>query len=153
MVEPDFPIRYSFLDQNFQRLLNTYTRLQTIIFIFAIISILIATMGLLALTAYIAEKRTKEIGIRKVLGASLANLTNLLTKDFIQLVLLAILIASPIAWYVLNKWLGNFAYRISISWWMMAGACLIALLVAWITVSFQAIKAAITNPVKSLRTE
>ena len=112
-----------------------------------------ACLGLFGLSAFSAEQRTREIGIRKVLGASVTNVAALLSKDFIKLVLIAIVIASPLAWYAMNKWLEGFAYKITISWWMFLIAGLVAVLIALVTVSFQAIKAAVANPVKSLRTE
>lgn len=152
-IEPDFPIRYSFLDDNFQQLFLSYVRLQKIITFFAIIAILISVMGLFALTAFFTKQRTKEIGIRKVLGATVAHLAALISKEFIYLVLLSVLIITPIAWWAMNKWLQTFVYRINISWWMFAIAAFLVLFIALITVSFQAIKAAIANPVKSLRTE
>jgi putative ABC transport system permease protein len=124
-----------------------------VISIFATLAIIIACIGLFGLSIYTAKQRTKEIGIRKVLGASVTGVVRLLSKDFIKLVGIAILIASPIAWWASNKWLQDFAYRINISWWVFASAGVIALLIAMFTVSFQAIKAAIANPVKSLRTE
>jgi putative ABC transport system permease protein len=110
-------------------------------------------MGLFGLAAFTIEQRTKEIGIRKVLGASISSINGLLSKDFLKLVLLSIFIASPIAWYVMHNWLQGFAYRISIQWWMFAGAGLLAVIVAVITISYHAIKAAIVNPVDSLRSE
>ena len=121
--------------------------------LFAVIAICIACLGLFGLSMYATRQRTKEIGIRKVLGASLTGVTALLSKDFLQLVFLAILIAFPIAWLLMNKWLEDFAYRITISWWMFVVAGTVTVLIAVITVSFQAIKAAVANPVKSLRTE
>jgi putative ABC transport system permease protein len=121
--------------------------------LFAVIAICIACLGLFGLSMYATRQRTKEIGIRKVLGASVTGVTALLSKDFLQLVFLAILIAFPIAWLLMNKWLEDFAYRITISWWMFVVAGIVTVLIALITVSFQAIKAAVTNPVKSLRTE
>jgi putative ABC transport system permease protein len=120
---------------------------------FAILAITIACLGLFALSAFMAEQRSKEIGIRKVLGASVQGITSLLSMDFVKLVLLAIVIASPIAWWGMNKWLQDFAYRIDISWWMFAAAGLVAILIALITVSFQSVKAALANPIKSLRSE
>ena len=116
-------------------------------------AILISCLGLFGLTAFSAEQRKKEIGVRKVLGASVQGLVQLLSRDFLKLVALAIVIATPVAWWTMNKWLQEFAYRTTISWWMFALAGLIAIMIALITVSFQAIKAAIANPVKSLRTE
>ncbi len=152
-IEPDFPIRYSFLDDNFQQLFLSYLRLQKIITFFAIIAILISVMGLFALTAFFTKQRTKEIGIRKVLGATVAHLAALISKEFIYLVLLSVLIITPIAWWAMNKWLQTFIYRINISWWIFGIAAFLVLFIALVTVSFQAIKAAIANPVKSLRTE
>jgi putative ABC transport system permease protein len=108
---------------------------------------------LFGLVSFIAEQRTKEIGIRKILGATITNIATLLSKDFIKLVMLAIFIASPIAWWAANKWLEAFVYRISISWWMFAAAGMAAIFIALITVSVQSVKAALANPVKSLRTE
>jgi len=116
-------------------------------------AILISCLGLFGLAAFSAEQRRKEIGVRKVLGASVFNLTTMLSGDFLKLVAVAILIATPVAWWAMDKWLQAFSYRINISWWMFALAGLVAVLIALITVSFQSIKAAIANPVKSLRTE
>jgi putative ABC transport system permease protein len=110
-------------------------------------------MGLFGLATYASEQRVKEIGIRKVLGASVANITEMLSRDFLKLILIASLIAFPIAWYAMHKWLQNFAFRIDIQWWVFLVAALLAILIAIITISFQAIKAAVANPVKSLRTE
>jgi len=124
-----------------------------VISIFATLAIIIACVGLFGLSIYTAKQRTKEIGIRKVLGASVAGVVGLLSKGFIKLVGIAILIASPIAWWAVNKWLQDFAYRVNIGWWIFASAGVIALLIAMLTVSFQAVRAAIANPVKSLRTE
>ncbi len=152
-VEPDFPMRYSFLDDNFQKLFVAYIRLQNIINFFAAAAIFISVMGLFALTAFLTGQRTKEIGIRKVLGAGLGDLTSLLSKDFIRLVVLAVIIAVPLAWWASNKWLESFAYRINISWWMFGVAALIVIAIAIVTISIQTIKAAVANPVKSLRTE
>lgn len=152
-IEPDFPIRYSFLDDNFQKLFVAYIRLQKIISFFAAAAIFISVMGLFALTAFLTSQRTKEIGIRKVLGAGFGDLASLLSKDFIRLVVLAVVISLPLAWLAADKWLQNFAYRINISWWMFMIAALIVIAIAIITISLQTIKAAIANPVKSLRTE
>jgi putative ABC transport system permease protein len=120
---------------------------------FSILAILIACLGLFGLVTYAAEQRTKEIGIRKVLGATVSNIVAMLSKDFLKLVMIAALIAFPVAWWAMNKWLQNFAYRINISWWIFIMAGVVALLIALITVSLKAIKAAIANPVKNLRTE
>jgi putative ABC transport system permease protein len=116
-------------------------------------AIFIACLGLFGLAAFIAEKRTKEIGVRKVLGASVPSIVTLLSKDFLKLVLIAILIASPLAWYAMNRWLADFAYKIDIEWWVFAGAGLLAVGIALLTVSFQSVKAALMNPVNSLRSE
>ncbi|MCR8559398.1 ABC transporter permease [Mucilaginibacter sp. BJC16-A38] len=150
---PNQPIRYTFLDEEFANMYADVTRTGKIFTSFAVLAIIIACLGLFALSAFMAEQRSKEIGIRKVLGASVQGITTLLSVDFIKLVLLAILIASPVAWWAMYKWLQNFAYRVTISWWMFAIAGLGAILIALITVSFQSIKAALANPVKSLRSE
>ena len=121
--------------------------------IFAGLTIFVACLGLFGLAKFTAAQRTKEIGIRKVLGASVAQVTGMLSKEFLVLVLVACVIAFPVAWWAMNNWLQDFAYRISISWWIFALAGVTIILIALITVSFQAIKAAIANPVKSLRTE
>ncbi|MEP7269276.1 MAG: FtsX-like permease family protein, partial [Saprospiraceae bacterium] len=120
---------------------------------FSILAILIACLGLFGLASYIAEQRTKELGVRKVLGAGYGNLIALLSKDFVKLVLIAFAFAVPMGWYAMHKWLQDFAYRIELSWWIFALAGITAISIAVITVSFQAIKSAFTNPVKSLRTE
>ena len=120
---------------------------------FSVLSILIACLGLYGLTAYSASQKVKEIGVRKVLGATLNSLAILLSRDFFKLILIAFLIAVPISWYIMNNWLTDFAYRTNISWWMFGAAGLLVFVIAMVTVSFQVIKAAIANPVKSLRTE
>lgn len=150
---PDQPFRYTFLDESFANMYADVQRTGRIFTSFAILAIIIACLGLFALSAFMAEQRTKEIGIRKVLGASIRSITAMLSKDFLRLILIAIVIASPIAWWAMVKWLEDFAYRISIGWNFFAIAGVAALLIALFTVSFQAIKAAIANPVKSLRTE
>jgi putative ABC transport system permease protein len=150
---PDMPFEYAFLDDEIQKQYETEITLFHIINSFTLMAILISCLGLFGLAAFSAEQRNKEIGIRKVLGASVTGIVQLLSKDFLKLVLVAIVIATPVAWWAMNKWLENFAYKVDISWWMFAMAGLVALFIALFTVSFQAIKAAITNPVKSLRTE
>ena len=114
---------------------------------------MIACLGLFGLVTYAAEQRTKEIGIRKVLGADVSNIVAMISKAFLKLVLIASVIAFPIAWWAMHKWLQDFAYRVSISWWVFAFAAAMAVIIALLTISFQAIKAAVANPVKSLRTE
>jgi putative ABC transport system permease protein len=150
---PNQPMRYTFLDESFANMYADVQRTGSIFTTFAVLAIIIACLGLFALSAFMAEQRNKEIGIRKVLGASVSGITTMLSKDFVKLVFISIVIASPIAWWAMNKWLQDFAYRISISWWMIAVAGLVAITIALITISFQSIKAALMNPVKSLRTE
>jgi hypothetical protein len=124
-----------------------------IIITFAILAILIGCLGLFGLVTYAAEQRNKEIGIRKVLGASVGSIAGMLSKDFLKLVIISWVVAFPAAWFIMNKWLRDFAYRISISWWVFAWAGLLALVIALLTVSFQAIRAAVANPAKSLKAE
>jgi putative ABC transport system permease protein len=150
---PGLPFDFFFLDEHLDRLYSAEQKLSRLFGYFAFLAIFIACLGLFGLAAYAAERRTKEIGIRKVLGATVANVTGLLSKDFVKLVLLANLIAWPVAWYAMNKWLENFAYRIEISWWVFALAGGLALVIALLTVSAQAIRAALANPVESLRYE
>jgi putative ABC transport system permease protein len=150
---PEYPLEYKFLDENFGQMYKAEDKLKSLLWIFTVIAIFVGCLGLFGLAAYTAERRKKEVGIRKVLGATTESVVMLLSKDFIKLVLISLLIASPVAWYFMNKWLQDFAYRINISWWIFAVTAIIALSIAFITVSFQAIKAAIANPVKSLRTE
>ncbi len=150
---PDFPFEYSFMDEEFNKMYSDDQRTGILFNVFAAIAILISCLGLFGLATYTAQVKIKEIGIRKVLGASATSITNLLAKDFVALVLIAFVIASPIAWFGMNKWLQNYAYRINISWWIFFATGLLAVVIAIITVSFQAIKAALANPVKSLRTE
>ncbi|MFI5162192.1 MAG: ABC transporter permease [Sphingobacteriales bacterium] len=150
---PDQPIRYTFLDEQFANMYADVQRTGHIFTSFAILAIIIACLGLFALSAFMAEQRSKEIGIRKVLGATIGNITTLLSSDFIKLVLIAIIIASPIAWWAMNKWLEDFAYKTPVSWWIFALSGVVAIAIALITVSFQSIKAALMNPVKSLKSE
>ncbi|MBC8153538.1 MAG: FtsX-like permease family protein, partial [Bacteroidetes bacterium] len=124
-----------------------------IVLYFSGIAILISCLGLFGLAAFTAEQRTKEIGVRKVLGASVSSIVALLSKDFLKLVLIAIVVASPIAWFAMNRWLQDFAYKIDIEWWVFALAGLLAVGIALLTVSFQSVKAALMNPVKSLKSE
>jgi len=147
------PLSYSFLDERFDNTYRSEQKIGLILGIFAGLTIFVACLGLFGLAKFTAEQRVKEIGIRKVLGASVAGVVSLLSKDFLKLVLIAFVIASPIAWYIMNKWLQDFAYRIDITWWVFVIAGITAILIALITVGFQAVKAAVANPVKSLRTE
>jgi putative ABC transport system permease protein len=150
---PGYPLDYKFMDESYGQMYKSEEKLSDLLWIFAIMAIVVGCMGLFGLAAFSAEQRTKEIGIRKVLGANVFNIFGLLSKKFLLLVLLASLISFPIAWYAMNNWLEDFPYRVNISWWVFAIALISALLIALITVSFQSIKAALTNPVKSLRTE
>jgi putative ABC transport system permease protein len=150
---PGNPFEYSFLDEYFNQQYKNERRFGELFTTFAILAIIISCLGLFGLSAFTASQRIREIGIRKVLGASVTNLTAMLSRDFLKLVLISILIATPLAWFTMDTWLRNFAYRIDISWWVFVLAGLAALLIALLTVSFQAIKAAVANPVKSLRTE
>ncbi len=152
-MAPGMPFSYRFLDESFNQMYRTEQRIGRIILIFSTLAILIACLGLFGLSTFIAEQRTKEIGIRKVLGASVSGIVQLLSKDFIKLVALSFIFAAPLAWYFMNKWLQDFAYRIHISWWIFLLAGVLAVTIALVTVSFQAIKAALMNPVRSLRTE
>lgn len=150
---PDYPIEYKFLDENFAQLYLAEDKLKTLLTIFTGIAVFIGCLGLFGLAAYSAERRRKEVGIRKVLGASVQGIVLLLSKDFIKLVVIAFVIASPVAYYFMHEWLQDFAYRIAISWWIFALAALATIFIALTTVSFQAIKAATDNPVNSLRSE
>ena len=152
-LNPNEPFEYSFLDEDFQKNYEAENRLASIVGYFTVIAILISCLGLFGLATFSAEQRTKEIGVRKVLGASVTGIVALLSKDFLKLVAISIVIASPLAWWVMNKWLQDFAYRTNISWTVFVITTLVALLIALITISFQAIRAAVVNPVKSLRTE
>ena len=144
---------FTFLEQRLETLYRTEEQLAEVILIFASLAIFVACLGLYALAAYTTERRTREIGIRKTLGASVAQLTNLLSKDFIVLVLIAILIAIPIGYYIMAQWLQGFAYRVDLSFFIFAGAGLLSLLIAWVTVGLESVKAALMNPVESLRSE
>jgi putative ABC transport system permease protein len=150
---PEKPFQYAFLDETFSKLYQSEGRFQKVFISLVALGILIACLGLLGLASFAAQQRIKEIGIRKVLGASVRSVVGLLSVDFLKLVIIALFIAMPIAWFAMDKWLQDFAYRINISWWVFPLAGVIAILIAFCTISFQAIKAAIANPVKSLRTE
>ncbi|MBS1597376.1 MAG: ABC transporter permease [Bacteroidetes bacterium] len=150
---PNQPIRYTFFDESFASMYKDVQRMGWVFTSFAVLAIIIACLGLFALSAFMAEQRSKEVGIRKVLGASVTQVTSLLSKDFIRLVLVSIIIASPIAWWAMHTWLQDFAYRTPIGVWIFFGAGIFVVMIALTTISFQAIKAAVANPVKSLRAE
>jgi putative ABC transport system permease protein len=149
----NYPLEYFFLDDDFARQYDKEVRLTKIFTTFATLAILIACLGLFGLVAFTTVQRTKEIGIRKVLGAPVSGIVMMLSKDFLKLVLIAFVLACPVAWYAMSRWLQDFAYRINLDWWVFAMAGILALLIALLTVSFQSIKAALANPVKSLRNE
>ena len=150
---PAYPFEYKFVDDQFNQMFLSEMLISKLSRVFAALAILISCMGLFGLAAYTAERRTKEIGVRKVLGASVPGIAALLSKDFLKLVMVSCIVAFPIAWLMMNNWLQNYQYRVTISWWIFLAAAVIAILIALLTVSFQAIKAAVANPVKSLRTE
>lgn len=152
-LDPDSPFEYKFTDSEYARKFNTEERIGNLATFFAVLAILISSLGLFGLASFVAEQRTKEIGVRKVLGASVYNLWSMLSKDFVALVIISCVIAVPVAWYFLNQWLQAYEYRTTISWWIFAVSAMGALTITLLTVSFQAIKAALANPVKSLRTE
>jgi putative ABC transport system permease protein len=150
---PERPFEYFFLDETYAKLYQSESHFQQIFTSLVILGIIIACLGLFGLAAFAAQQRVKEIGIRKVLGASVNEIVSLLSKDFLRLVFIALLIATPIAWFFMNNWLQDFAYRVNMQWWLFLAAACIAIFVAVVTICTQAIKAAIANPVKSLRTE
>jgi putative ABC transport system permease protein len=152
-IAPNQPFDYSFMDDQFNRLYTTEQQTGRLSITFSILAIAIACLGLFGLVTYAAEQRTKEIGIRKVLGANVQNILTMLSKDFLKMVIVSIVIAFPIAWWAMTKWLQDFTYRVNIAWWIFGLAAFITIAIALLTISFQAIKAAVANPVKSLRTE
>jgi ABC-type antimicrobial peptide transport system permease subunit len=152
-LNPKFPFTYRFSDEEYQKLYSSEQVVSRLSNCFAFLAIFISCLGLLGLVMYTAEQRTKEFGIRKVLGASAGSLFNLLSKQFLVLVIISLVIASPLAWFLMNNWLKDYQYSVQITWWMFAIAALLAILIALLTVSLQAVKSAIANPVKSLRTE
>jgi putative ABC transport system permease protein len=152
-IDPTHLLEYHFLDEQLARFYAEDQRRETLLIWVAMATILIACMGLFGLATYAAEQRVKEIGVRKVLGASVLDLTTLLSKDFLKLVLIANGIAFPLAWWATNQWLNEFAYHIQVEWWVFVVTSVIAFVIALLTISHQAIKAALANPVKSLRSE
>jgi len=152
-MAPAMPFRYEFLDDAFSKMYDAEQRAGKVVLSFSILAILIASLGLFGLASYMAEQRTKEIGVRKVLGATVNNIVRMMSKDFMKLVLIAAVLGIPLAAWGMYVWLQDFAYRINLAWWIFAAASLLAIAIAMITISFQAIKAALNNPVKSLRSE
>jgi len=150
---PGQPFNFRFIDEEFDQQYRTERRIGSILGAFAGFAIFIACLGLFGLAAFTAEQRTKEIGIRKVLGASVGSVVSLLSRDFLKLVIVSLVIAFPVAYWAMKQWLADFAYRIDIQWWMFAVTGLVAIAIAFLTVSFQSIRAALANPVKSLRSE
>ena len=148
-----YPFEYQFLEDYFNQLYQSETKLGEIFGFFTVVSILIASLGLFGLAAFASDQRAKEIGIRKVLGASTKSIVMLLSKNFLSLIILAFIISIPIAWYAMDKWLQDFAYRIELEWWMFVGAGFLALFIANLAISYQSIKAGLANPVTSLRSE
>ncbi|HOY03989.1 MAG TPA: ABC transporter permease, partial [Saprospiraceae bacterium] len=151
--DPAYPFEFKFMDESFDKMYRTEQRATQLFRAFSVIALLISCLGLFGLSAFMAEQRTKEIGIRKVLGSSISGITALLARDFLKPVLLAFVIATPLAWYFMREWLSDFAYRTEIQWWIFAVVGLATVAVAFLTVCFQSIRAALANPVKSLRSE
>jgi len=152
-LNPNYPFTWQFVDEEYKKLYNNEQMVAKLTVVFAVLAILISCLGLLGLVMFAAEQRLKEIGVRKVLGASLSQVAGLFSKDFLQLICLAFLVASPLAWFAMHNWLQGFAYRVAISWWVFGLALSISILIALLTISYQSVKAAMANPVKSLRTE
>jgi putative ABC transport system permease protein len=152
-LAPGVPFSYRFLDDSFNEMYQSEQQVGKIAIIFSVLAIVISCLGMFGLATFVAEQRTKEVGIRKVLGASVRGIVGLLSADFLKLVGIAFLVAAPFGWWVMNKWLQDFIYRVSFSWWIFVVAGLVAILIALVTVSTQAARAAMANPVKSLKTE
>lgn len=152
-INPDYAFAVQFVDEEYQKMYSNEMIVSSLSELFAALAISISCLGLLGLVIFAAEQKTKEIGIRKVLGASVAQIVTMFSTDFLKLILVAFLVATPVAWYYANSWLQNFTYKISVSWWFFAAAGILSLLTAMLTVSFQAVRAALANPVKSLRSE
>ena len=150
---PDTPFDYTFLSEDYAQLYDSEQRMGRVFTIFSVLAIFIACLGLFGLAAFMAVRRTKEIGIRKVLGASTTGIVGLLSRDFLRLVLFSFLIAAPIAWYGMNKWLQGFAYRVELQWWVFALAGILVVAIAFLTVSYQSIRAALADPAEALRSE
>jgi ABC-type antimicrobial peptide transport system permease subunit len=150
---PNFVYEYKFLDDKIESFYKQESQLSDLYKIFAVIAIFLSCLGLYGLASFMAVQRIKEVGIRKVLGATVTSIIYLFSKEFILLISIAFVIAAPIAWYFMNNWLQDYVYRINVSWWLFAAGGLVAIIIALATISFQAIKAAIANPVRSLKTE
>jgi len=152
-LNPQYTFEYQFADEDYQSLYKSEVVIDKLSGYFSFLAIFISCLGLLGLAVFTAEQRTKEIGIRKVVGASVSGIIAMLSKDILKLMVIASVIASPVAWLVMNKWLQNYAYRVHLGWWVFLFAGLVATIIALLSVSFQSIRAAMANPVKSLRTE
>ena len=152
-LQPELPFQYAFLDRDWAELYGKEMAARKVFGLFSLLAILIACLGLLALAAFTVEQRTKEIGIRKVLGASVLSILGLLSRDFLKLVAIAIAIATPMAWYAMKQWLDGFAYRTTLSWWAFALAGALAIGIAFLTISYHSLRAALGNPVEALRSE
>ena len=150
---PDYPFEAKFVDEEYTRKFDDERHQGTLAGLFAGLTIFISCLGLFGLATYMAENRIKEIGVRKIMGASVTSITALLSKDFVKLVLISFLIAAPLAWWGMHTWLEKYAYRVHIQWWVFALAGCLSVMIALLTVSYQSIKAALANPVKSLRAE
>ncbi|KIC93641.1 ABC transporter permease [Flavihumibacter solisilvae] len=152
-LAPSYPFSYKFLDESFNNMYRAEQRAGQVALSFSVLAIVIACLGLFGLASFMAEQRTKEIGVRKVLGASMNNIVSMLSRDFLRLVLVSAVFAIPLSWFIMHRWLENFAYRVNISWWVFLLAAILAVVIALLTISFQTVKAALTNPVDSLRSE
>jgi putative ABC transport system permease protein len=153
VVAPYMPFEYRFLDEDYSKLYRSELQLGAMMNLFAAIAITLACLGLFGLSAFVVKQRVKEISIRKVLGASLTNIVSILSWNFTKLIVLAIVIAIPLAYYAMNQWLQAFSYRIETEWWIFAAAGTLAVTIAWVTVSIESVKAALSNPVENLRSE
>jgi putative ABC transport system permease protein len=150
---PHSAFEYLFLDDHIDKLYRSESQIMQIVMVFSLLSILVSCLGLFGLAAFEAERRGKEIGVRRVLGATISHISYLLCKDFVRLVLVSVAIATPISFYMMSGWLSDFAFRVDIQWWMFASAGFLAVLVTVFTVGFQSIRAALVNPVKTLKSE
>jgi putative ABC transport system permease protein len=152
-INPNYPFDYQFVDAEYKKLYSSEQVMSSLSVIFAIVAIMISSLGLLGLVMFSAEQRVKEFGVRKVLGASMGSLVALFAQDFMKLVMIAFLVAMPLGWYAMHAWLQDFAYRVDLSWWIFALAAIISILIAFAVLSYEAVKTALANPVKSLRSE